>query len=516
VRKRITLTMAALVVGVLVLVGVATLGLTQLDSVHQTQSQLSSETQSLANGVEDELSTGRHHDLLDVLRSVVSILKGPIEQQGEVLAVNRHGAFFNPLEPSQRVGLPSGLSAQDILGTTQEQTFDFFGSEPVSGHRGRLVWAAELLPTPVPVGNGADLNVVVVLTRQAPSGLGAAGTWFGISAAATLVIALLAAERLGRRIARPLQQTEVVTRRIARGDLDARVRLARREGAELVSLANSVNQMAASLARAQRAQRQFLMSVSHDLRTPLTSIRGFAEAVSDGTTNDVSYAVGIIISEARRLERLVADLLELAKLEAGAFSLQCVPVDLDEVTSDAVQAFGPAAARLDLALEVRAHTSAPLLCDADPDRLAQVVGNMVENALKYARSRVVVTTVSFEGAPTLLVEDDGPGIAKEDLDKVFERLYQSATAASRKLGSGLGLAIVEELVSAMGGKARAESPIYGEGGTRLVVVLRAVVRAPGSSFGEPVPELAARPLGAGEGAGDGAGSGAGDGAGPET
>ena len=183
-------------------------------------------------------------------------------------------------------------------------------------------------PQPVPIANGQSINLVVVLTRDAPAGVGAAALWFALASAATIVIALIAANRLGRRIARPLQQTEGVTRRIARGDLEARVPVPEREGPELVSLANSVNQMADSLARAQGVQRQFLMSVSHDLRTPLTSIRGFAEALSDGATDDVQYAAGVITSEARRLERLVSDLLELAKLESGAFSLHCGPVDL--------------------------------------------------------------------------------------------------------------------------------------------------------------------------------------------
>lgn len=458
--------MAALVVGALVLVGAATLGLTQLDSIHETQVQLVAEAQGLAGGVDAELSTGGHHrDLLDVLRSTVSVLKGPLKQQGEVLAVSDEG-FYNPLDPQQRAPLPSGLSVNQLL------TGGLLEGDPVSGHRGRLVWAAQLVATPIPEGNGASVNAVVVLNREAPSGLGTAGTWFALASAATVLIALLAADRLGRRIARPLQQTEVVTGRIAAGDLGARVRISQREGHELVSLANSVNQMAASLARAQGVQRQFLMSVSHDLRTPLTSIRGFAEALSDGTTKDVHYAAGIILSEARRLERLVADLLDLAKLEAGTFSLNCVTVDLSDVTEESVQAFEPAATSFGLSIELGTAPPGAVLCDADPDRLAQVVGNVVENALKYARSRVTVATTMTGDRPTLTVEDDGPGIAKEDLDKVFERLYQSDSAASRKLGSGLGLAIVDELVSAMGGQVRAESPISAAGGTRMVVYLR--------------------------------------------
>jgi two-component system sensor histidine kinase BaeS len=236
--------------------------------------------------------------------------------------------------------------------------------------------------------------------------------------------------------------------------------------------------MAASLARAQGTQRQFLMSVSHDLRTPLTSIRGFAEALSDGATTDVTYAAGVIGSSARRLERLVTDLLELAKLESGAFSLHSVTLDLSDVVSQAAQALEPAAAGLSLSIEL--ETEGEALCVADPDRVGQVVANLVENALKFATSRVTVgTRRSGDGWLEAFVEDDGPGIPWADLERVFERLYQSRLSAGRELGSGLGLAIVDELVKAMGGRARAESPTGPNGGTRVVVVLPAAATVPG-------------------------------------
>jgi two-component system sensor histidine kinase BaeS len=315
---------------------------------------------------------------------------------------------------------------------------------------------------------------VVVLTRDAPSGVGDAGVWFAIAAAATLAVALIVADRLGHRLARPLQQTEVVTRRIATGDLEARVPVPARVGHELVSLAASVNQMAASLARAQGTQRQFLMSVSHDLRTPLTSIRGFAEALYDGATTDVHYASGIIVSEAGRLERLVTDLLELAKLEAGAFSLQCRALDLSEVVSDTAQAFAPAASALGLAVQISTAPPSSVTCDADRDRLGQVVANLIENALKFAASEVVVSTGVSAGRPWVAVEDDGPGIPEQDLPRVFERLYQSRSSEGRKLGSGLGLAIVDELVVAMGGQVAVQSPTGPQGGTRVVATLKPV------------------------------------------
>jgi two-component system sensor histidine kinase BaeS len=507
--------MFALVVGALVFAGLATLGLTALDSVGKTESQLVVEAKQLATGVQDEVVAGNHHDTASVLHGILEILKAPLNLQGEaVYGVRTNFTFYNLLDPKQPVALPGGLHQSEL------QSASLVEGLPVTGHRGNLAWAALLFSTQRPVAGAPhcpscqDVNLVVVLTRRAPVGLGSAGTWFAIAAAATVVVSLLAATRLGRRIARPLQQVEAVTGRIAAGDLSARVTVPAREGHELVSLADSVNQMAKSLAAARGAQRQFLMSVSHDLRTPLTSIRGYAEALADGAAEDVPHAASVVLSEARRLERLVGDLLELAKLEAGSFGLSCTAVDLFEVVLATAEGFEPAAAALGLTIELQSpqaiaasramapsgaltsatfptsamggasgrrprfgHQSSRLpervLCYADPDRLAQVVANVIENALKYASQRVTVTaSYGAGGEPQLVVEDDGPGIPPTDLDRVFERLYQSASAASRKLGSGLGLAIVHELVTAMGGKVRAESPAGPAGGTRMVVTLR--------------------------------------------
>ncbi len=484
-----SLTMVAMVVGALVFAGLATLGLTDLNSVQQTQSELVSEAKQLAQGVEEAEPSGTHHDSLAVLRGTLSVLKAPLQLQGEaVVGVSPNGSFYNVMNADQPIGTDKAVTLPSSLSASEVETPQLIDGLPVSGHHGQLVWAAVLVPRPVPIADGGSINLVVVLTRDAPAGVGAAALWFGIASAVTIVIALIAALRLGRRIARPLQQTEGVTRRIARGDLEARVPVPEKEGPELVSLANSVNQMAASLAKAQGAQRQFLMSVSHDLRTPLTSVRGFAEAISDGAADDVEYAAGVIGSEARRLERLVTDLLELAKLESGAFSLHCGPVDLSRVATEATRAFTPAAAEQGMTISIETAPPGEVLCDADPDRLAQVVANVVENALKYTTSRVTVRTGLFDrGLPTLLVEDDGPGIPPEDLERVFERLYQSRLPADRKVSSGLGLAIVDELVGAMGGEVRAESPTGQAGGTRLVIVLRAASRQARASWPTPGP-----------------------------
>jgi signal transduction histidine kinase len=469
-RRRLSLTMVAMVVAALVFAGLATLGLTVLNSVHQTQAELVVDAKDLAKGIDTVVATDHHHDSLRVLGSYLGLLNTPLKLQGEaVLAITPDGSFVNLFSPGPTLTLPSGLPANLLESNLQAFVV---GGQPVSGRIGRLAWAALSFSPPVPV---AGLQtIVVVLTREAPAGVGAAAEWFGLASLLTVIVALVAANRLGHRIARPLQQTEAVTRRIATGDLEARVPVTAQEWPELVSLANSVNQMAASLARAQGTQRQFLMSVSHDLRTPLTSIRGFAEALSDGATTDVTYAAGIIGSSARRLERLVTDLLELAKLESGAFSLHSGTLDLSDVVTQAAQAFEPAASGLGLSIELETVGTGEVLCVADPDRVGQVVANLVENALKFATSRVTVGTRRIsDGWLEAFVEDDGPGIPWADLERVFERLYQSRLSAGRELGSGLGLAIVDELVRAMGGKVRAESPTGPNGGTRVVVVLPA-------------------------------------------
>jgi signal transduction histidine kinase len=189
----------------------------------------------------------------------------------------------------------------------------------------------------------------------------------------------------------------------------------------------------------------------------------------------------------------VRDLLDLAKLDARAFSLDVRPTDLAEVVRDTAGAFTPTAEGLGLRLVVHdpvIEGDAASDVAADPDRLAQVVANLVENACKYAATTIDVGIWYRTGAHgvegVITVDDDGPGISAEELPHVFERLWTRARAEVRQVGSGLGLAIVAELVAAMGGNIRAESPVprWTSGslsGTRLVVTLRAL--APG----EPVP-----------------------------
>jgi signal transduction histidine kinase len=305
-------------------------------------------------------------------------------------------------------------------------------------------------------------------------------------------VAALVAWTMSRRMARPLVEAMEVTGRIAAGELASRVPVRPHDYPEFASLAGSINDMAQSLEDGRARERHLLLAVSHDLRTPLTSIRGFAEAIKDGAIPDSGQAAEVIIAESRRLERLVGDLLDLTKLEARQMSIALRPTDAAEVVATTAEGFRPAAARNGIALVLRvpgvdaegtagadgfvppAGPVAARPVAADPDRLAQLLANLVENALTFARTTVAVSLADYPevGACVITVDDDGPGIAASDLDRVFERFYRADRGPKRQMGSGLGLAIVAELAAAMGGTVRAESPLLVDGGSRFVVTLR--------------------------------------------
>ncbi len=324
------------------------------------------------------------------------------------------------------------------------------------------------LAPPVPPTDTA----VLVATRSFTPVTGGI-VYFIVLGLGCLLVAGAVAYWLASRFSRPLVTAAETTGRIAGGDLDARMARSPGDMAEFASLAVAINAMGDRLREARQQQRQFLLSVSHELRTPLTSIRGYADAITEGATDDVAGAVEIIGTEARRLERLVQDLLDLARLDARRFSLRAGPVDAVEVASRAVERMRPEAASAEVELSLSAPGPGTLPVVTDPDRLDQVLSNLMENALRFARSRIAVGARREDGRVLLWVDDDGPGIPPGDMERVFTPHFTSDRAGVRRAGTGLGLAIVAELATAMGGGARAESPLEAGDGTRMVVWLPA-------------------------------------------
>jgi len=254
---------------------------------------------------------------------------------------------------------------------------------------------------------------------------------------------------VARRISDPVGRVSDATTKLASGDVSVRVPVEGED--ELAHLAGSFNRMAEDLQAAREADRTFLLSVSHELKTPLTAIRGYAEALADGAAS-AEEAGPVIRDEAERLERLVQDLLDLARLEQRRFSIRSEVVELASIVRSAVERAAPAAT--ELGVELTGEAAEGALALADPERLLQAVSNLVENALRStpAGGRVWVRA---EGS-AIRVEDTGPGLSPEDLPRAFDRFYlHDRYGGDRTVGSGLGLAIVRELTEAMGGTVTA-------------------------------------------------------------
>jgi signal transduction histidine kinase len=222
---------------------------------------------------------------------------------------------------------------------------------------------------------------------------------------------------------------------------------------ELAQLAESFNEVAVALGKAREAERAFLLSVSHELKTPLTAIRGYAEGLEEGAL-PVGDAAATIVGESRRLERLVGDLLDLARMNKAEFSVRSEPIDLAAIGQEALRRYETQARGFGVALELDGSAEAPATGDAD--RVLQIVSNLVENALRLTPGGGRVRIVASAGE--LRVEDTGPGLEAEDLERAFERFYlYSRYGRERPVGTGLGLAIVKELATGMGGSVEAAS-----------------------------------------------------------
>jgi two-component system OmpR family sensor kinase len=296
---------------------------------------------------------------------------------------------------------------------------------------------------------------------------------FTIAGLIALGLSLFAALGLARWIGNPLQRLVEASHRMPERETGvANVSLSGPR--EVQELTQAFNAMTARVQASQKSQREFVANVSHELKTPLTSIQGFAQALQDGaadTPEARQQAAAVIHDEAARMHRMVLDLLDLARLDAGTLELQRVPVDVPALLRSVAEKFGPQARSARISVQVEA---APLpAITGDGDRLAQVFTNLVDNALKFTSAGGTVTLRAAPSDPGVLVEveDSGSGIPPEALPHIFDRFYQAdpSRPGGEKHGAGLGLAIVKEIVAAHGGKISVRS-IPGKGSTFAVLL----------------------------------------------
>ena len=271
--------------------------------------------------------------------------------------------------------------------------------------------------------------------------------------AAGILVAGLLGWYLSRRISRPVLALSRAAEEIAEGRYD--VALPKKRGDEIGQLAERFDEMATRLREADELERNFLMSVSHELRTPLTAIRGHLEALRDGLIADEAArqeSMEVLLGETARLERLVGDILDLAKLEARRFTVRHEEVDMGRLLERAYAGFSEEARRR--GIEYRQNTDGRPVIVSDGDRMLQIVSNLLANAFRWTPDggRIDLTLAAENGSVAVAVADTGPGVAPDDRERIFRPFWSGDRG-----GTGLGLAIANELTHALGGRIELES-----------------------------------------------------------
>ena len=352
-------------------------------------------------------------------------------RSGKLLASSRD---IGPLPSSAALAALGHRRSTLFLSGSEDRPGRFYAARPVATAAGTPLAVVEVSRD---LGDLESFLATLRLILAAAGGL-------------ALAVILAASFFLARRITRPLKQMEAATQAVAGGDFERRLVVAGED--EIGRLSASINRMAADLARLEAARREFIARISHDLRTPLTAIKGFVINLQDTAPAEMQPALATMEEQTDRLVGLVNDLLTLSRLQRGRLRLQRAEVDLWDVARSAVALAGAKAQRLgvdlDLCPALGAGPGLPAV-SGDADRLQQVILNLLDNALKATLpgGAVHVEVEARQGEMVLSVLDDGRGLTAEEAARAFEPYFRGHGG-----GAGLGLAIAREIVEAHGGR----------------------------------------------------------------
>ena len=358
---------------------------------------------------------------------------------GEVLVLDRAGKAI-PFEGASQMTPPAAAVQTAKSGEAYAGHFDLGDTHYI------------LTAVPIPDQGGAVVLIAPAAPLQHSLSLARRYLWLG--GGLTLLLGILLALALSRSLMRPVLAIEQATVQIARGDFSTRVPVESQD--ELGQLATAVNQMTTQLDGYERRRREFLANVAHELRTPLSYIRGYAQAVTEGLVTapeDRDRYLHIVQEESVRLGRLVDDLMDMAQMDEGQLSFDMQPLDLHLPVAQAVATVQPLAEEKGVGIDVHLPDDLPQPL-ADGGRIQQVVVNLLDNGLRHtpAGGRLTVSARRHERSVTVAITDTGEGIAPEDLPLIFDRFHKRHSS-----GRGLGLAIVRSIVRAHGGEVGVES-----------------------------------------------------------
>jgi len=378
------------------------------------------------------------------------------------------------------IGQPITIQASKRIANVAEATPSFDG-------QAYLAAAVAIVAARDPLGAA----YVVVARAESSVAAAAAGELLPrllVAGGAALLVALVLVLVVSRSVSRPVTQLAAAAEDIAAGNYSRRVGI--RGPDEIGLLGASFDRMAEAVEKARRVQRDFLANVSHELKTPLTSLIGFSQALIDGslkTEGEQRRAAQIVHEESERVLRMAQELLDLARVEAGTMSMHITTVDLAAQLEQELEIVRPRATGRELTLVSDIAADLPPV-NADPERLHQVLGNLLDNAVKYAPSGSQVRVgAGADGSTVELTVSNTTGPNRPDPERMFERFYRADASRSAAAGGvGLGLAISRELTSAMKGRLWAD---YNAAGMLRV---RLALPAQRSANVEPTPAASSR------------------------
>jgi signal transduction histidine kinase len=371
--------------------------------------------------------------------SEVTVLQVKLEPVLQILPVANSGPGAAALADVQDVAAEAALTRKPVTATAETDV----GRQALAAQP--LVRNRRVRGVAVYAGSLADVQDNVQLIRQR----------ILVAGAIALVLAAIGGYLVARALTSRVKRLERAARKVAGGDFSNPIKADSDD--ELGQLATAFDDMQRQLARLDTARKQFIASASHELRTPIFSLGGFLELLEDEELDEETRAqfLAQLRGQVARMRKLATELLDLSRLESGALELRPEPTDVSQLAQDVANEFTPAVASHDAALEVRTEPG-PLEIDCDPERVAQVMRILLDNALVHtpAGTTIVVSAAREDGHVTLEVADTGLGIRQQTMPHIFEPFFTSADGAR---GAGLGLAIARELADQMHGRLTVRS-----------------------------------------------------------
>ncbi|MBP1743395.1 MAG: putative sensory transduction histidine kinase [Firmicutes bacterium] len=412
-------------------------------SFNQRKQDLLKETQFLGPAavkyIEGDISSEKLEDTIGSIAGYLSADIWLVDSYGYVFAVSRED--------------DKALIGNQLLTTELEELRAGGNIEKKGDYNGYFEMPVHTFE--VPVFDGDTFQCVIIMHTSMADIKGPLESVFEIiwlSALLAIILSSVVIYFVSQRVLiKPLQEINYAADRIAKGEVDKRVVIKAKD--EIGELAESFNSMADALEEVENKRREFISNVSHEIRSPITSIKGFIGGILDGVVpkEKHNYYLTIAYEEIQRLTRLVNDLLDLSAIESGQFRLRIEEVDINEIIRQTVIRFEPKVMKRKVKVDVLLQGE-KLMVAGDKDRLTQVITNLLDNSMKYVpvSGNINIKTVIKGSKAVVTIFNDGPHIPEAEIKNIWDRFYKADKARSSKVSTGLGLSIVRSILTQLG------------------------------------------------------------------